>query len=246
MSEPGSTDPPEISDELRAYFHTEEGKRELARAFDRDIRAEQPRLWEALYQDALVYSSLLMGPPRFSTWLGFFPEALRLVFASDAFFCMALYRVRMRLRVWRVPILPRILHRFCMMLAQICIGDHVIIAPGVYLPHGQVVIDGAVRIGRGSVIAPWVTLGRNGAALEGPSLSDHVFVGTGAKILGPLKIGSHAVVGANAVVLKDVAPYTTVAGVPAKMIADRRDNPEFQMLREAVLAKKRELESKKV
>ena len=87
------------------------------------------------------------------------------------------------------------------------------------------VIDGRVVIGSGTVISPWVTLGRNGAALEGPTLGARVFVGTGAKILGPVKIGDGARIAANAVVLSDVPAHATAAGAPARIVK-RREPPE--------------------
>jgi serine O-acetyltransferase len=57
--------------------------------------------------------------------------------------------------------------------------------------------------------------------LEAPELADGVFAGTSVKILGPVKIGDGAVMGAGSVVLKDVPAHTTVAGVPARVIPDR-------------------------
>ena len=55
-----------------------------------------------------------------------------------------------------------------------------------------------------------------------PTLEDDVIVGSGAQILGPVIVGRCARVGANAVVTKDVPPYTLVAGVPARPIRSLR------------------------
>lgn len=229
-TEPKTRDPyfdtPEGRAELEAYFKTPDGADALREALKEDIDRRQPSLREALWADACIYSSLLMHPPTFSTKLGFVREALRLSWSSDAFFCMALYRIRTRLIVRHVPVLPTVLHRLCMTLAQLNIGNAVVIEPGVYIPHGQVVIDGMIRIGSGSVIAPWVTLGRYGPALEGPALGKNVFIGTGAKLFGPIKVGDGARIGANAVVVSDVEPHTTVAGAPAKKVRDRRSEQQ--------------------
>lgn len=214
---------PEGLEDLKKYFATEEGKADLSESMEADIRAMHPDLRKALWGDASIFSSLLMGPPRFTTPSGCVAESLRLSVSSDAFLPMVLYRVRSRLLANGVPLAPHVLHRLCMMLAQIDIGDHVVLDPGVYLPHGQVVMDGFIRIGSGSVISPWVTLGRNGPSLEGPMIGRHVFVGTGAKVLGPIKIGDHARIGANAVVLHDVPARATVGGVPARVL---RQAPE--------------------
>ena len=57
--------------------------------------------------------------------------------------------------------------------------------------------------------------------VDGPKIGRNVRVGTGAKIIGPVRIGDGASIGANAVVVDDVAEDTTVAGVPARVLAPR-------------------------
>ena len=91
-------------------------------------------------------------------------------------------------------------------------------APGVYVVHGQVVIDGVVEIGAGAVISPFVTIGLRAGDISGPRIGADVSIGTGAKLLGPIVVGLGARIGANAVVLEDVAPRTTVVGVPARVV----------------------------
>jgi serine O-acetyltransferase len=92
-----------------------------------------------------------------------------------------------------------------------CLGE------GAYLPHGNVVVDGITVIGRRCVLAPWSTLGVVQGSPIGPRLGDAVFVGTGAKILGQIQIGADARIGANSVVLSDVAGGATATGVPARI-----------------------------
>jgi len=102
------------------------------------------------------------------------------------------------------------------------------IAGGFYLPHpsGVVVGEHAV-VGKNCILHQGVTLGDRGECHEGsdPVLGDFIEVGTGAKVLGVVRLGDYVRVGANAVVLKDVEAYGVVAGVPAKLIAIRDDKP---------------------
>ena len=73
-------------------------------------------------------------------------------------------------------------------LAQVSIGDPVVVHPGVYLIHGQVVIDGLVEIRPGVVIAPFVTIGlRAGRRAAAPTIERDVSIGTGAKVIGPVR-----------------------------------------------------------
>ncbi len=213
---------PEGRARLEHHISAEPGREaELRGAIAEEIRRQQPTFLEAVQGDAAAYASLMLKPLQFKTGLELLRETVRLSWENDAFFCLLLYRVRVRLYVRGVPVLPTVLHRLCVMLGQIDIGNHVLIEPAVYIPHGKVVIDGVVRIGRGTMITPWVTLGLT-TGIEGPSIGGNVLIGTGAKILGPIEIGERARIAANAVVLTDVPPATTVAGVPAKAVRDRR------------------------
>jgi serine O-acetyltransferase len=81
-----------------------------------------------------------------------------------------------------------------------------------------IVIHRRVVIGEDCMIGQHVTIGGRSGHYEVPVLGNNVFVGVGAKVLGPIKVGDHAVIGANAVVLHDVPPHAVVAGVPARII----------------------------
>ncbi len=83
-------------------------------------------------------------------------------------------------------------------------------------------IDGLVKIGRRAVLCPWITIGLQQGNVNGPTLAEGVFVGTGAKILGDVKIGAHAKIGANCVVVHDVPAGATAVGVPARVIESGR------------------------
>ena len=88
----------------------------------------------------------------------------------------------------------------------------------LFIDHGTGVVIGATaEIGNDVLIYHGVTLGGTGKdkGKRHPTIEDHVSIGAGAKILGPITIGRCAKIGANSVVLKDVPPYTTAVGVPA-------------------------------
>jgi serine O-acetyltransferase len=146
-------------------------------------------------------------------------QVIRLACVSDAYLALALYRLKAALQARGVPWLPRVAHRLAMIVAQVSIGDPVVIAPGVYVIHGQIVIDGLVDIAEGVVIAPFVTIGLRAGDVRGATIERDVSIGTGAKVIGPVRIGAGATVGANAVVVDDVPAGATVVGVPARVVS---------------------------
>ena len=92
---------------------------------------------------------------------------------------------------------------------------------GLLLPHpnGVVIAPGAA-LGPNCLLFQQVTIGSDGRGV--PTLEGHVDVGAGAKLLGPIRIGEHAKIGANAVVVTDVPPFATAVGVPARIVAGAR------------------------
>lgn len=92
------------------------------------------------------------------------------------------------------------------------------IGKGLVIDHGMgVVIGETAEIGDNCVIYHGVTLGGTGKqkAKRHPTIGNHVFIGAGAKLLGNIQIGDHTKIGANAVVLKDCPPNSTLVGIPA-------------------------------
>jgi serine O-acetyltransferase len=188
-----------------------------------EVQAKHPPFVEAVVGDARTSLAHRMERHALKPGLDTLLQVLRLMWASDAFAAQVAYRAKARLQARGVPVLPQLLHRISMMVAQISIGDPVLMHPGVYMPHGQVVIDGFVEIHSGVTIRPWVTIGLKEGVLHGAVIKGGTKIGTGAKILGPVQIGPHALIGANAVVVKDVPPHTTVAGVPAVPLTRAED-----------------------
>jgi serine O-acetyltransferase len=184
-----------------------------------DVHARHPHFVHAVIADAKVTAAYRAERSQFSSRVDALVQVLRLMYVSDAFFAQACYRAKARMQALRIPLLPRLAHRLAMMISQVCIGDPVVVGPGIYLAHGQVVIDGFVEIESGVVIFPWVTIGLRAGDFHGPTIGRGVHIGTGAKVIGPVSVGPNARIGANAVVVDDVPANATVVGVPAKPVA---------------------------
>lgn len=82
-----------------------------------------------------------------------------------------------------------------------------------YFPHPLgIVISGATSLGEYVVIGQQVTLGNKNGVVAAPTIGDFVYIGAGAKVLGGVSIGKGAIIGANAVVTRDVLPGQCVVG----------------------------------
>ena len=194
----------------------------MSEEFWRALRARHPHLREALVADAKITAAYRGERSEFRSRLDVAVQLIRLAWVSDAFLAQALYRLKARLQALGVPVFPRVAHRLAMALAQVSIGDPVVVEPGVYIVHGQIVIDGAVEIHSGVTIAPWVTIGLRGGDFRGATIERDVSIGTGAKVIGDVRVGEGARIGANAVVVDDVPAGVTVVGAPARAVTGAR------------------------
>ncbi len=182
------------------------------------VKAHHPGLREALLAD-MKLEATMMGEALPSSRLGRIAELFRLIWITDAFASLVLYRVKATCQRRGVPLIPYLAHHAAMALGQVSIGDAVLIHPGIRLPHGQVVIGGIVEIHSGVELRPFVTIGLREGVLRGPTIHRNVKVGTGARIIGRVTIGESARIGANAVVVHDVPAGAVAVGVPARVIA---------------------------
>ena len=106
---------------------------------------------------------------------------------------------------------------------QVDINPAVVIGKGIMLDHGTgLVIGETAVVGDNVSLLQGVTLGGTGKSDQDrhPKIGNGVLIGAGAKVLGNIKIGDCSRVGAGSVVLKEVPPRVTVAGVPAKVIGE--------------------------
>lgn len=102
------------------------------------------------------------------------------------------------------------------------------IGPGLFIPHSHGTVIGAFSIGANATVFQGATLGAKYLAFDfdnssRPMLGDNVTVGSGAKVLGGIYIGSNSTVGANSVVVSDVPSDCLVVGIPA--IIKKSRNP---------------------
>lgn len=91
------------------------------------------------------------------------------------------------------------------------------IGGGLYIQHGFATMITAESIGENCWINQQVTIGYNGHG-RAPVIGNDVMITCGAKVLGEITIGDHAVIGANAVVIRDVEPGAVMGGVPARRL----------------------------
>ena len=179
-----------------------------------------PGFREAVIADARIAAAFRSERHDFRSTLDTVLQVLRLMLVTDAFLGQVAYRLKVALIKRRIPVLPSIAQRIAMITAQISIADLVVVAPGVFMPHGQVVVEGVSEVQGGAVLFPWITIGLQGPGVRGPTIGALATVGTGARVLGPVTVGKRARVGANAVVVDDVPDGVTVVGMPARAVGD--------------------------
>ena len=125
---------------------------------------------------------------------------------------------------WRlkIPFLPRLLSQISRFWTGIEIHPGAKIGKGFFIDHGMgVVIGETTEIGDNCVLFHNVTLGGTGKhkGKRHPTMGNNVMVGTGAILLGPIKVGNNVKIGANTFILmQDVPDNTTVAGTPGKIV----------------------------
>lgn len=140
--------------------------------------------------------------------------------ATDGTSAMVVYRLMQGARRRRLPVLEMVFGKLLGALGRCVIGRGADFGPGLVLIHSDgIMINGAVRGGRNVRIEHQVTIGAEKRAA--PTIGDDVFIGAGAKIIGSVNIGNGARIGANAVVVDDVPPDSTVVGVPARVVRTR-------------------------
>jgi serine O-acetyltransferase len=172
-------------------------------AFFMDLRADLERYsfkehWPKLLGNTAIWSIVCY---RFGRWIyrGDCPKLLR-------FPCKVIYYTINKL------LLEIMMEMFLDVSADI--------GPGLYIGHtGGIHINPSAKIGRNCDLAHQVTIGASAMGRKGaPTIGDNVYIGSGAKIIGKIKVGNNVRIAANTLVITHVPSGATVMGVPGKVI----------------------------
>src|SRR5918999_2415988 len=139
------------------------------------------------------------------------------------------HRIAHALHDHGIPLAPRALAYVSRSLTGIEIHPAAQIGDAMFIDHGMgVVIGETAEVGENVTMYQGVTLGGTGFATgkRHPTVEANVTIGSGAKLLGPITIGHGAKIGANAVVIHDVPPNSTVVGVPGHPVRVEGVRPE--------------------
>lgn len=149
---------------------------------------------------------------------------------SEGFWALSIYRLQRGLRQRRPRLLwlparsiAAVVKKLFTCVTHINLHPDAVIGPGLLIPHlGPIQVFPWATIGADCAIHHVCTIGA-GSRPGGPVIGDHVMIGCHTCILGPVKVGDGAKIGAGAVVVKDVPAWATVVGVAAAVMCDKRE-----------------------
>ncbi|MEC9484617.1 MAG: serine O-acetyltransferase [Candidatus Izemoplasma sp.] len=157
-------------------------------------------------------------------------HTLEILLSHSGLHAVWFYRIAHLLWIIKLKLIARILSNIARFLTGVEIHPAAKIGKNFIIDHGSgVVIGETTEIGSNVLIYHQVTLGGTGNDSEHkrhPSICDDVMIAAGAKILGNIRVGMGAKIGANSVVLKDVPPYSTAVGMPARIIQGKKLSDE--------------------
>ena len=150
---------------------------------------------------------------------------LEVAMLYSGFHAVMAYRIAHALHVKGYVFPARMISQTAKFFTGIEIHPGAKIGKGLFIDHGSgVVIGETAEIGDNCTLYQGVTLGGTGKDIgkRHPTLGNNVMVGSGAKILGPFKVGDNCKIASNAVVLSEVPPDSTAVGIPARVV--KRNN----------------------
>jgi serine O-acetyltransferase len=151
-------------------------------------------------------------------------SVIEIFLCYPGFQAILLHRFSHRLYRWKVPLAPRVISQLSRFFTGIEIHPGATIGRRFFIDHGSgVVIGETTEIGDDVLLYQGVTLGGTGneRGKRHPTLGNNVVVGSGAKILGNIRIGDNVKVGAGSVVVRPVPDNSTVVGIPGRVVRIR-------------------------
>lgn len=137
---------------------------------------------------------------------------------------LILHRIAHKLNYWKIPLIPRMISNVSRFFTGIEIHPQARIGRRFFIDHGMGVVIGATTIiGDDVLLYQGVTLGGTGNehGKRHPTLGNNIVVGSGAKVLGNIEIGSNSRIGAGSVVVDSVPENSTVVGVPGRIVRQK-------------------------
>ena len=151
-------------------------------------------------------------------------SVLEIICCYPGFHAILLHRVAHKLYGWKLTFLARLVSQIGRAITGVEIHPGAKIGRRFFIDHGMgVVIGETAEIGDDVLLYQGVTLGGTGKekGKRHPTLGNHVVVGTGAKVLGSIRIGDHVKIGAGSVVVHPVPDHSTVVGIPGRVVRTR-------------------------
>lgn len=153
-------------------------------------------------------------------------SVLEIVLCYPGFHAILLHRLAHWLFNRNLHLIARVVSQFSRSVTGIDIHPGATIGRRFFIDHGMGVVIGATaEIGDDVLLYQNVTLGGTGKerGKRHPTIGNHVVIGTGAKVLGNIKIGNYVKVGAGSVVIRSVPDSSTVVGIPGRIVRSRVD-----------------------
>ena len=153
-------------------------------------------------------------------------SVLEIVLCYPGFHATLFHRLAHRLYKAGLPLVPRMISQLSRFLTGVEIHPGAKIGRRFFIDHGSgVVIGETTEIGDDCLVYQGVTLGGTGneKGKRHPTLGDRVVVGTGAKVLGGIRIGDDVKIGAGSVVVHPVPDRSTVVGIPGRVVRTKRE-----------------------
>jgi Serine acetyltransferase len=129
----------------------------------------------------------------------------------------------------RIPLMPLAMQALCQVLFGAVVFPETSFGPNVWFDDRGlgIAVHERAQIGANVVVGTGVVIGGRSRFWGVPVIEEDCYIGVGAVILGPVRLGRGSVVGANAVVINDVPPRSLVVGVPARVIREDIDVKDY-------------------